>query len=85
MFTPGLETVHYQKMRQQELMQEAQQYRLITMALKARPQKINPFFRVLVVIGKGLVLVGERLEVKFDGSPQTEAHLAYNSSSSHGC
>jgi hypothetical protein len=85
MFTPGFDLLGDHKMRYQAFLREAQQHRLVQEALKAQPRRANSLSKFLVIIGKWLVLVGGSLEKHFDCLPQTEAHLAYNSSSYNGC
>lgn len=85
MFTPGFDPIHYHRVRYQELWREAQHFRLVQEALRARPQKANLVSRMIVVFGKGLVMLGTGMEKRYGISPQPEPNLLYNPSSSKGC
>jgi hypothetical protein len=81
MFTPGFDPMRFDKIRQQEFMREAQQYRLVQEALRARPRKVSMISKMLVLVGKWFVSVGASLERRFGDSPQAEAYLVYNPAS----
>ena len=69
MFTPGVDHMRFYKIRQQELLQEAQQSRLVKEALAARPRRGA---KILATIGNVLVSFGSSLEARYRPCPQIE-------------
>jgi hypothetical protein len=85
MLIPGFDPMSYHRIRHQEFMREAQQFSLLQEALRAKPRKVKMSSKILVLVGKWFVFLGTRLERRFSCSPQTEAYLVYNPSSSVDC
>jgi len=81
MFTPGFDPTHSHKVRQEELIREAQHFRLVQEALRARPRKANLISNLIILLGQGLVIMGKGMERRYRISPQPESHLRYNPSS----
>ena len=75
MITQGLDPIRYHEARYQQLLREAQQYRLVQEALKARPPKARSFSNLLAALGSRLVDLGAGLEKRYGTPPQAVVPL----------
>lgn len=81
-FTPFMNMEY--KRRHEELMKQANEYRMLVEARKAGPPKMRSTSKILALVGKGLARLGASLEERY-GS-QTETNLASNQQSDpYGC
>lgn len=70
MFTHGFDLMRYHEAKYQQLLQEAQQYRLVQEALRARPSKARSLSNLLAFLGSLLVDLGADLQKRYGTSPQ---------------
>ena len=70
MLTQGFDYMQYYEIHHQALVQEAQQYRQVKEALKARPPQTRPSAKILAAVGGTLVSLGSSLEELDPSAPQ---------------
>lgn len=83
MVTFGFDLLDY-KRRQQELIKEAEYYRLVKEVLKAREPRDHHASLVLAQIGRKLTSLGTSLEERYSTAAQVEVKLSRQSGSG-GC
>lgn len=76
MFTPGFDPMLQYKQRHQELIQEAQSYRMVKEALKAKAPTTWNAAHILASFGKRLVALGTQLESRYGSQPCPETTLS---------
>ena len=81
MYTAVIDPMKYHEAKYQQLLREAQQYRLAQEALKARPPKDWFFSDILAVLGGKLKDLGAGLEKRYGTSPPAMVQLKKQSNS----
>lgn len=71
MFSFSFDPEEYSSVRRQELIREAQHYRLIQEAMKSRRNQIRGLAKILALTGRWMVDIGTGLEKRY-----SEAYLA---------
>ena len=82
MFTPGLDPIWFTKQRHQELLSEAQQWRLVREALEVGKPKHRNSSKILAFIGNKLATFGASLEERYSVQPHSESSLNQRSMAS---
>jgi len=81
MTTLGFDPIKYHEARYQQLLEEAQQYRLVQEALRARQPKARGTSNILAVLGSKLVDLGAALEKRYAAPPPAIVQLNPRSNS----
>ena len=85
MFEPGFVGMHHYNDRHEELLREAEKYRLVKEALKTGKPEVRLYSQILANFGRQLVALGTTLEKRYSTSSQPVWRLGQHGISDSGC
>lgn len=85
MFEPGFVGMHNYKERHEELLREAEKYRLVKEALKTDRPQGRLYSQILANFGRQLVALGTTLEKRYSASSQPVWRLGQHGIIDSGC